>query len=773
MDHGDDMDTMLDGSASKRACDSCRTRKIRCDRALPCSNCKASNLSCTTTAPAQKVQKQRIHVSEEYEKKIDRIEDRLTGIEDLLESLALKLGNLDVRRDSTEHSSQSRSTRYGTARSPAAVVEPNTPAPFEGETAINSQSGYARELLAQAIGSTPSIGQNAEVQSALNALGELVTRQGQMTAPTTSRNQPLLNRSLANINPVDLERPPWGVVIMVLEKASVFPTMAFTVIFPFLQMRNLTEIFEDTYQNPGTCAAPRRIFAYSILYHMFVEYATLPLPGMDVQVFRKYSALCKTHMEVAMSQLDVFVPASYENIMALLLGAANAVEMCKPSLCWIMISSAAGLCQSLGYHRYQTMKDESEEERNPKMHVFWMIYMFDKTLSLRLGRASVIQDWDISLPFIVPTGKPHEAAGGDGMLTYWVKVARVQGQAYEKLFSPAAFGRSSEDRAQTAAELLHALGQAWFERGETPITDSSTYKSPPQPKTGTSAPNDTEIPSKSKRMVQQSSGASSQCDERAHASLGRIVDVLFYSDAVVYYSVCALIQRAVSSDNVTFHQQSLASSRSALVSHMRCNSQFNVQGSEELWSGYVHWSILQAPFTPFIVLFCNAIQNTDSSDLPSLSAFVASLESCRTISEGADKLYKMCHLFLQVAKLYVQAKLQDGLTRSQSVPETDHANFYTTSDGTQLDLSAMTQFDPYLSALGLVPNSAWPMAGFATNMESQDQNQDLGNDLTGMGFGPLGANQNSVQDWFSGSRYLMNLMEVGDDFQMPDLDFSL
>jgi hypothetical protein len=26
-------------------CDSCRTRKIRCDRSVPCSNCKASKLS--------------------------------------------------------------------------------------------------------------------------------------------------------------------------------------------------------------------------------------------------------------------------------------------------------------------------------------------------------------------------------------------------------------------------------------------------------------------------------------------------------------------------------------------------------------------------------------------------------------------------------------------------------------------------------------------------------------------------------------------------------
>lgn len=103
--------------------------------------------------------------------------------------------------------------------------------------------------------------------------------------------------------------------------------------------------------------------------------------------------------------------------MALLLGSSYAIEICKPSLCHVMMSTAAGLCQSLGFHRYSTMKDDSEEDRNSKIHVFWMIYMFDKTMSLRLGRASIIQDFDIELPFLDGNDKK-----GKGMLDYWVKV---------------------------------------------------------------------------------------------------------------------------------------------------------------------------------------------------------------------------------------------------------------------------------------------------------------------------------------------------------------
>lgn len=91
----------------------------------------------------------------------------------------------------------------------------NTPAPFEGETAINRQSDYARDLLAQAIDRTPSIVQNAEVKSALTALSELVSQQGQNTINTHT----LINRGFSEWDAGQLEKPPWEEMIAMLDKA--------------------------------------------------------------------------------------------------------------------------------------------------------------------------------------------------------------------------------------------------------------------------------------------------------------------------------------------------------------------------------------------------------------------------------------------------------------------------------------------------------------------------------------------------------------------------
>jgi hypothetical protein len=440
----------------------------------------------------------------------------------VLASLAAKLSDLDIRGDSAEHSSQSRSSRRGIGRSPGTLDEGSTPAPFEGETTINSQSDYARELLVKAVGSTPSIEQNAEIKSALLALDELVTRQNQATVPTPNSLHSVINHSLTDIDPETLSKPPWDVIsemvkrvygksLMHLFKCEAVlilaerPSMALAIIFPFLKIKNLYTVIEETYHHPKQYGATRRILVYCILNLLFEEYIESPLPGLKPTEYRTYAVQCKFQIEVALSQLDMFTPATFENIMGLMLGAAFSVELCKPTLTSIIVTKAAGLCQDLGYHRYQTMKDDPEEERNVKIHMFWMIYMFDKTISLQLGRASFIQDFDISLPFFSDEPVSGDVPNGKRMLNYWVKVGRVQGQTYQRLFSPAAFLESPESRTRTAVELVNALNQAWFERGDADLKPNQTPGMPgQQPAEKPCSPGETEPPSRRKRDPKQS-----------------------------------------------------------------------------------------------------------------------------------------------------------------------------------------------------------------------------------------------------------------------------
>lgn len=85
--------------------------------------------------------------------------------------------------------------------------------------------------------------------------------------------------------------------------------------------------------------------------------------------------------------------------------------------------------------------------------MFWKVYILDKGLSLRLGRCSNIQDCDVNVPvsFELPDGP-----GGHLYQQYMdlvVQLARLQGKAYEQLYSASALYLDASERLKRAAEL--------------------------------------------------------------------------------------------------------------------------------------------------------------------------------------------------------------------------------------------------------------------------------------------------------------------------------
>ena len=96
---------------------------------------------------------------------------------------------------------------------------------------MNIQSEYARELLEKAVGSTPSMGQNAEIKAALSMLQDMVSKQSALKS-TTSDPQPFLPRDLSGINAAKLPRPPWKVAKEVLDNATGMYTCPITGCLP-------------------------------------------------------------------------------------------------------------------------------------------------------------------------------------------------------------------------------------------------------------------------------------------------------------------------------------------------------------------------------------------------------------------------------------------------------------------------------------------------------------------------------------------------------------
>lgn len=129
--------------------------------------------------------------------------------------------------------------------------------------------------------------------------------------------------------------------------------------------------------------------------------------------------------------------------------------MSKPSFAWTLTSTAARLCQTLGYHRASSMDHDSPSIQQAKTGLFWSIYCLDKALSLRLGRSSSIQDYDISLPPVLDTTGVAEP--WKTLYPLWMRLAGIQGKVYELLYSPAALAQPEEDRVSHALQLASEM----------------------------------------------------------------------------------------------------------------------------------------------------------------------------------------------------------------------------------------------------------------------------------------------------------------------------
>lgn len=230
--------------------------------------------------------------------------------------------------------------------------------------------------------------------------------------------------------------------------------------------------------------------------------------------------------------------------------------------------------------------------------------------------------------------------------------------------------------------------------------------------------------------------------------VGAFIDV---SNQVIHHSTMTMIHRALppvpNGPSAIFNPKCISSARAALIAHRAAGQRFRHK-DEAFWSGYIHWIILQLPFAPFMVLFCHIIAVYDQSDLSLLQDFVATLAPARPYSEGADKMYRLCNTFTNVATLYVEAKLREQAVQAQQLPLAD----------LNVDMLGMeAHFDPYLSALGMAPNSSWPMTSVPINNNAATEG-DMNTSTT---YGPDGSMMPmpDLHQWFSGNRNMLEWLE--------------
>ncbi|KIW29830.1 uncharacterized protein PV07_05617 [Cladophialophora immunda] len=565
---------------------------------------------------------------------------------------------------------------------------------FEGNSSMTAHTVFASEFLEQAVTNTPlSRHLSPNIENALASLRQMVQmqhRKDNSQESTFAHQKPIPKGGLSQ-----LPLPPTDVVVKLLREIKTTPPMIFMMTCTFITAESFIESCRKVYFATEDYSTACFIVVNAGLFYLFQE--KLFMDEANSQEYREYHYLCRDNLETALANLPLLLPRNKEMIEALLLGVTYSIEVSKFSLGWQLNSAAAAICQTLGWHRLRATEDETD---NAKLAIFWFCYMLDKGLSLRFGRTSAMQDWDISTPRRFSNTQIKEP--WTDTINLWIKTGGILGETYEHLYSPAALARQPGQRVETASLLVAKMKQLWKELDDLSMT------------------------------LKRENGAMVASDGGTKAKEWRAMslDMILKSAEVSHLASLTLIYRAIPSAPgfpSTFNFECIEAARAACKRHEECME----LTADNLFvqAGYLHWTILYSPFTPFIVLFCHVIETSSVDDLQRLEQFTASLEPALSMSRGIEKLHRLCKILSQVAALYVEAKMPQQEDQDMTMVGND--------------------FDMYLSQLGFIPQ---PQPGGESTISGAGEYGLEGSGAT--------VNQQlGLGDWFSGNRYVMGLME--------------
>lgn len=201
----------------------------------------------------------------------------------------------------------------------------------------------------------------------------------------------------------------------------------------------------------------------AILYFAIWEVQSRGDSDIDTDELAKYRQVTDVNFNIGVEESEIIAIANYENTLTLCLAAYYAHTVGDMVRHQAVVSAAARHCLQLGYHRNDKGQLALEEARKRRL-LFWHIYISELALTLRLGRAAVIQEYDVDTPHPGISSDPRQAVW-DVSLEAWTRFSSIQSKIYCKIYSPGAIATLAADpskRQRRVAKFSAELNQ-WFE----------------------------------------------------------------------------------------------------------------------------------------------------------------------------------------------------------------------------------------------------------------------------------------------------------------------
>ncbi|CAG9988302.1 unnamed protein product, partial [Clonostachys byssicola] len=573
---------------------------VKCDRVYPCSHCVKTSVQCVFLSnQKRRIKRQRVHISDIYENKIDQIALRIEELNRTISQLSIAQPQPDKTAggstNTTQHASHINSSPGLINNTPSsgatlAYEEKQTPPTqpeFEGESSLSAHATFATKFLQSCVSNSPSSKVMLEMTSVLDTLKAIVDSQKQKadTLETLYPNaRPLpAGASLRQLPPLSIEHA-LAALRMVQENSRIRALW-------LMDVQTLSQFTGHFIKvcSPGPATEADLIIVYAGFYWLFEECSKEVPDDTLKQAYNAQTIICRDNLETTLSRLPFHLMATLDNAFALTLATLYCLEKCKPSAAWAFICTASQQSQALGLHSMIAWHTETMESKQYRMRLFWTIYTVEKTLAFRLGRSSTIRDNDISIPRI--SNDASSEYGIDDTFSFWIELSSLQGRVYDEVYSPISLTQPEEIRS------ARARGLATQARGLLHAQD--------------------------------------QLQRQNHAIRSELMgaglsELLWRADRVTALSMLTLIYRSIPPEDASksvFCTECLSAAKEALIEHEKCVAILtDKEFQPDMLELYVNWALLQSPFTPFIVLFCHIIETSDPSDLECLKRLVEILE---------------------------------------------------------------------------------------------------------------------------------------------------
>ncbi|KAF5573737.1 hypothetical protein FPANT_12175 [Fusarium pseudoanthophilum] len=529
-----------------------------------------------------------------HERKIDDISRDVSSIKTLL-------AGLELNRATSTQPSQEQPRSASVSPSPAGAISSKI-SKFADRAALPPRWDYSAHIIdfvQSIIRDNGSVQGDTEWSSTVSSLKSLANA---LENPHITRSQ----QPKPHEPPESIPTPPLEAIVQIL--------------------RWVKDICNKVYFRVEDHTEAEFIIANSFLSYVFAEYAVIHGDAKSQEYCRFY----RLKVGEGLTKLTLLATPCMELIAALALGAIYLVEESRASQSWTLISTAMTLCQTLGYHRLDSLKDGHQHMQSD---LFWVVYAYEKGLSLRLGRCSGVRDSEVLL-----TRQENQHRS--------LRLGRIQGKAYNQLYSTEGLNTSSATRCEVAKALAQEL-QSIIDETHQEIAQALA--------------------------------------ERVDMNNDPMKVIYLHCDLVCQSALTAMVLRVLpGSQGMEVHESCLTVARNTLDLHDQCMKLVNGCKDPLLIRRYINWAILHTPFFPFSIVFTHAVRYSIAEDFERLDRFASSFKSESSHSGPATHPHRLYELLSKAARLSAKA-----------CPELSHesGSLSSPSDFTMIDSEGLNTVD--------------------------------------------------------------------------------